>query len=127
MTDEAAVRAVIDGIYAAWGRNDADEFVSAYAEDATATLPGSFLDGREAVRATMEALFAGDGKGTKGVAEIRRVRFPREHTAVVNTTSATIPAGAAEPPATGWAFDTWALSERDGHWLVDAYHSSPGA
>lgn len=33
------MRAVIDGVYAAWADNDADEFVAGYAEAATATLP----------------------------------------------------------------------------------------
>jgi uncharacterized protein (TIGR02246 family) len=54
------VRAVLDQVYSAWAANDADAFVAPYADTATAVLPSAFLADREAIRATMASLFAGD-------------------------------------------------------------------
>jgi uncharacterized protein (TIGR02246 family) len=72
--DESTVRAVLDEVYAAWAANDADAFVAGYAEDATAVLPGSHLPNREAIRATMAAVFAGILAGqTEPAAETRSV------------------------------------------------------
>ncbi|RSM53536.1 DUF4440 domain-containing protein [Amycolatopsis sp. WAC 01376] len=125
--DESAVRAVLDGIYAAWAGNDADAFVAAYADDATATMPGGFLGSKQAIHTTMAAGFAGPLKGSRGVVDVRNVRFVGSDTAVVNATSATVMAGDAEPPAGQWAMDTWTLSRADGPWRVDAYHTCPTA
>ena len=62
MTDNApagadrSVREVLAEVYAAWAANDADAFVQPYTDTATAILPGSYLRGRQAIRATMAAL-----------------------------------------------------------------------
>jgi uncharacterized protein (TIGR02246 family) len=62
MTDNAparadrAVRGVLAEVYAAWAANEADAFVQPYTDTATAILPGSYLRGRQAIRATMAAL-----------------------------------------------------------------------
>jgi uncharacterized protein (TIGR02246 family) len=58
-TDERAVRAVIQSVYDAWAKNDADAFVAQHSPGATATLPGSFLGDREAIRSVMKDVFAG--------------------------------------------------------------------
>ncbi len=42
-TDESAVRAVLDAVYAAWADNDADAFVAPYAVDATAVHSGTVM------------------------------------------------------------------------------------
>lgn len=125
--DEGAVRAVLDGVYAAWAGNDADGFVEAYADDATATMPGGFLGDRQAIHATMAAGFAGPLKGSRGLVNVRNIRFVGSDMAVVNATSATVLAGDAEPPAEQWAMDTWTLSRAGGTWRVDAYHTCPTA
>ena len=122
---EQAARTVLDGVYAGWQHNDADEFVTWYAQDATATLPGSFLGDREAIRATMAEVFAGLFKGSRGVYEIQGVRQVGTDVLVVNTTSAVLAAGESAPAEVSRARDTWTLSRRDGSWLVDAYQSSP--
>jgi uncharacterized protein (TIGR02246 family) len=68
---DRAVCVVLDEVYAAWAESDADAFAAPYAETATAVLPGLHLPDREAIRATMAALFAGELKGSKGVHEVR--------------------------------------------------------
>ena len=55
MTDDAdcQVREVLEEVYAAWDANDAEAFARPYAESATATLPGIYLSGRQAIHGTM--------------------------------------------------------------------------
>lgn len=125
MTSDDAVRAVIDRVYAAWADQDADAFVDSYAADATATLAGSYLADREAIRTTMAAAFAGPLKGSRGVARVRDVRLLGTDAAVVTSTSAIVFAGEDEPAKPTEALDTWTLSRQDGSWFVAAYHSSP--
>jgi uncharacterized protein (TIGR02246 family) len=128
MTDTTPLLTVIEDVYTAWAANDAEAFVSHYAEEATATLPGTLLDGREAIRASMAASFAGELKGTKGVFRLHSARQLADgKAAVVNTTSNLVPAGGTNPIPGGWARDTWTLSLHDGAWCVDAYHSAPVA
>ena len=78
MTDDAdrQVREVLREVYAAWEANDADAFARLYAEPATATLPGIYLSGRQAIRDTMAMLFAGELKGSRAIYEVRVLAVP---------------------------------------------------
>ncbi|GAA4979605.1 SgcJ/EcaC family oxidoreductase [Yinghuangia aomiensis] len=125
-TPERQVRAVIDTVYAAWAANDADAFVTVYTPDATATLPGSFRNGREQIRAAMAAGFAGPLKGSTVRDEIGSVRFlgGRGDAAVVVGRSCVVFAGETDVPDDRWVLVTWALERADdGTWLVAAYHN----
>ncbi|WP_086827824.1 SgcJ/EcaC family oxidoreductase [Streptomyces sp. NRRL B-24572] len=123
---EQQVRSVIDAVYEAWTANDADAFVTHYAPDATAALPGSFRDGRERIRAAMAAGFEGPLKGSTIRDEIHSVRFLGESrdAAVVVARSTVVLAGETDVPEDRWVRVTWAL-ERTGAdgWLVVAYHN----
>jgi uncharacterized protein (TIGR02246 family) len=118
---EAAVRAVIDGVYAAWTANDPDAFVADYADDAIASLPGTYLDGREAVRETMTAMFAGSLRGSRALHEVRAVRILGD-TAIVHSRGTVVLAGRTDPEP--WALETWVLV-RTTSWRVRAYHNCP--
>ncbi|HEY0451828.1 SgcJ/EcaC family oxidoreductase [Actinophytocola sp.] len=120
--DDSAVRAVLDGVYAAWAAGDADGFVAGYAEDATAVLPGTFLQGKAAVRATMAAMFAGPLKGSRALHEVRSIRF-LDGVAVVVSRGAVLAAGQTAPDE--WAIETWVLARHGGGWLVTAFHNCP--
>ena len=112
---EATIRRVLD----AWAANDADAFVSPYTEDATATLPGTYLADRAMIRRTMQAAFAGPLNGTSCDNETVQVRVLGAHAAIVNSRSRVVPG----PP--DWSRETWTLVRRDGAWLVAAYQASP--
>ncbi len=120
---DSAVRAVLDRVYAAWAKNDADAFVASYAADATALLPGSYLQDKQAIRATMAVAFAGPLKGSQGVHKIQSIRFPSAGTAIVISKGAVVLAGEAEPRAENRALETWVLSRQDGTWRVQAFHN----
>lgn len=123
--ESAAVTAVIDGVHAAWVAHDADAFVESYEPDATATLPGSHLPDREAIRAAMTQVFAGPLKGSRGFSDVEQVRFLTDDVAVVHSIGAIAPAGYSEPvPATAYR-ETWVLARREDGWRVAAYQTSP--
>jgi len=127
MTDDAdhAVREVLKEVYAAWEANDADAFAKPYAEPATATLPGVYLPGRQAIRDAMATLFAGDLKGSRAIHEVREIRFVTGDVAIVTSKGAVLLAGQAEPEAASRALETWVLSRQDGTWRVQAFHNGP--
>jgi uncharacterized protein (TIGR02246 family) len=122
---DRAVRAVLDEVYTAWADNDADAFVAPYAESATAVLPGSYLPDKEAIRATMATLFAGELTGSKGIHEVQSVRFIGGEVAIVISKGALQLAGQTEPDAANRALETWVLSNEGGAWRVHAFHSCP--
>ncbi len=123
--EDRAVRAVLDGVYTAWAENDADAFVASYAADATALLPGSYLQNKDAIRAAMAAGFAGPLEGSRAVHEIQSIRFPGAGTAIVISKGAIVLAGETEPRNENRALETWVLSRQDGTWRVKAFHNCP--
>ena len=123
--DEAAIRGVLEGVYKAWDAGDAEAFVADYREDATAILPGSYRRSREEVRENMAAGFTSYLKGSTTNDRLDSIRFLGETAAVVvSRTSLTFP-GETEAPAERTVYATWVLEQRDGAWLVVAYHNSP--
>ena len=123
--NDSAVRAVLDGVYAAWADNDADAFVAPYAERATAVLPGSYLRNKEAIRATMASVFAGPLKGSRAIHDVQSIRFVGADAAIVISKGAVLLAGQTEPAAESRALETWVLSKQDGNWRVEAFHNCP--
>lgn len=123
--DEAAIQAVLDNAYKAWEANDADAFVSDYTEDATAVMPGSFRDSREAVRQSMAEAFQGPLKGSSTYNKLLSVRPLGNDAAVVISESGILFPGETELPEERKVNATWALEKRDGRWLIASYHNSP--
>lgn len=125
VTDEHAIRAVLDGVYQAWDAGDADAFVAEYTEDATAILPGSFRRSREEVRTNMAVGFASYLQGSTTTNEIHSIRFLGTDAAVVVSETGILFPGETAVPADLVANATWVLEKRDEKWLVAAYHNSP--
>ncbi|HEV8561820.1 MAG TPA: SgcJ/EcaC family oxidoreductase [Actinophytocola sp.] len=125
--EEARVRGVLDGTYAAWAANDADAFATYYTEDASIVLavPPTFNQGRETIRAHMAAAFAGPLKGSRPVDTPQTVRLLGEDTAIVVSEGGILLPGESELPAERKRRATWVLSKTSGDWLVAAYHNSP--
>ena len=121
--EEAAARAVVDNVYAAWTANDADAFVADYADDTIATMPGAYLVGRDAVHRTMSGMFAGPFRGCRAHHEVRDVRVLGD-TAIVTSRGTVAPAGHDGPAS--WDQETWVLSRHGSGWQVRAYHNCPG-
>ena len=122
---DTAIHTVFDEVSSAWEDGDTDAFVAWYADDATAILPGFYLPGKDAIRTSMAAAFAGPLKGSRRIHEVRSIRHLGDGTAIAITDSTTIfPAGAvAAAPRRERA--TWVLSSHGGRWLIEAYHGCP--
>src|SRR3954451_11134375 len=73
--DEAAIASVLADSYKAWEAGDADAMVANYTADATAILPGSLRDSREAIRSNMALGFAGPLKGSSTYNKQLSIRF----------------------------------------------------
>jgi uncharacterized protein (TIGR02246 family) len=124
-TDRRAVLAVIKAVYAAWEENDADEFVAVYLDDATVVQPGVFKKNRQEIRTTMAAGFGGPLKGSRVIDTPQDVRFVNDETAIVVSEGGILFPGETTCPSDRLVRATWVVTQRDGHWLVAAYHNSP--
>jgi uncharacterized protein (TIGR02246 family) len=121
--DVSAVRAVLDEVYAAWANNDPDAFVAPYAPDATAVHTGVCMPNRDAIRATLAAVFAGELKGSKAVHEVQSIRFVGADTAIVLSKGAIVFPGQTEPAPESRTLDGWVLCKHDVVWRVEAFHN----
>ncbi|MFE1165794.1 SgcJ/EcaC family oxidoreductase [Nocardiopsis sp. NPDC058789] len=121
--EEAAVRAVVKEVEAAWAENDADAFAALFDEDAT-LIGDAYMRGREGVRGFMAQGFEGPYKGTGVVVEPLEVRFVREGVALVFTRGRVeIPGVPADTDDLAF-FATCVMVRRDGGWLIAAYQNS---
>ena len=123
--NDSAVRAVLDAVYAAWEANDADAFVAPYTPDAMAVHSGNVMPDREAIRATIAAMFAGDLKGSRGIHAVQSVRFVGADTALVFSTGAIQFPGQDAPAPETRTLDGWVLVRHDGAWRVEAFNNTP--
>lgn len=124
--DEAAIQAVLTDSYAAWAAGDAAAMTANYTADATAILPGSLRDGRDAIRQSMAAGFDGPLKGSSTYNKQRSIRFLGKDAAIVVSESAILFGGESGVPDEGRKVNaTWVLEKSDGRWRIAAYHNSP--
>lgn len=123
--DEAAIRTVMEASYRAWAAGDADGMVAAYADDASAIMPGALRPSREVIRESMAAAFAGPLGGTSTYNRQLSVRFLGADVAIVLSESGILFPGQDEVPVEGRVNCTWVLEKQDGRWLIAAYHNSP--
>lgn len=123
--DVAAIDAVLTETYQGWAANDADAFVQHYTEDATAILPGSLRAGREAIRSSMVAGFAGPLHGTTTYDKRLSIRFAGPDAAIATSEAGILFPGETSVPEDRRINATWVFERRDGRWLIAAYHNSP--
>jgi uncharacterized protein (TIGR02246 family) len=88
-------------------------------------LPGTYLQNKNAIRATMADVFAGPLKGSKGIHDVQSIRFIGAGAAIVISKGAILMEGATEPAAETRSLESWVLSEQDGTWRVEAFHNCP--
>jgi uncharacterized protein (TIGR02246 family) len=123
--DEAAIQSVLVDSYKAWEAGDAGGMVAGYTADATAILPGSLRDSRDAIRESMALAFAGPLKDTSTYNKRLSLRFVGRDAAIVVSESGILFPGQTEVPDAAKVNATWVFEKRDGQWLIAAYHNSP--
>ena len=101
------VRDLFDRMYGAWG--DADAFAALYREDATVVMPGVFRQGREAVRDSMAAAWAGPLRGSRAIDEPLDVRVLGDTAVVVSRAGILMPGQNELTPGTE-VLATWVLT-----------------
>jgi uncharacterized protein (TIGR02246 family) len=119
----AAVKAVLDGLVAAWGRNDAEAYGALFTEDASyLTFVGTVYRGRRDIVESHRALFAKFLKGTKLADEILDIRFYGPDVAVVNGRGDTYK---GKRPHKLSKVQTYTLvRDADGQWRVAAFQNT---
>jgi uncharacterized protein (TIGR02246 family) len=126
-TDRQAILGVLARLYQAWEAGDAEVFVADYTDDASVVQPGVYKKGREEVRTTMAAAFAGPLSGSRAIDRPADVRFLTDDTAVVISEGGIIFAGQDAVASDGLVRATWVLVRRDGGWRIASYHNSPAS
>jgi uncharacterized protein (TIGR02246 family) len=124
-TGRAAVRTVLQRIYAAWAANDADAFAALYLDDASVVMPGVVHHSRDALRAAMAAGFTGPLQGSRGIDDTGSVRLVGPDTAIVVSTAGILMAGEDVLPREREVHATWVLVRRDDGWRIAAYANAP--
>ena len=125
--DRQAVLDVLKRGYKAWEANDAEAFVADYLDDASVVQPGIYKKGREEIRTTMAAGFAGPLRGSRAFDHPQDVRFLTDDAAVVVSEGGIIFPGQDAVPSEGLVRATWVLVKRNGSWCIAGYHNSPAS
>lgn len=123
--DDTAIHAVLDQVYAAFAANDADAYVTAYADTVSAVMPGTYLPDRTALHTAMRHLFAGPLAGARGTYDIQSIRYLGTEVAVVISRGIVLLANQTEPTEAEPWMDTWVLSRNGDSWQVASFHSCP--
>jgi uncharacterized protein (TIGR02246 family) len=123
--DQQAVSDVLNRLYEAWEANDPEEFVAYYLDDASVVQPGIYKKGREEIRTTMAAGFAGPLQGSRVITHPQDIRFLTDETAIVISEDGILFPGQDVVPSEALVRATWVLAKRNGGWFVAAYQNSP--
>jgi uncharacterized protein (TIGR02246 family) len=125
--DRQAVSDVLERLYEAWEANDAGALVADYLDDASVVQPGIYKRGREEIRTTMAAGFAGPLQGSRVINHPQDIRFLADETAIVVSEDGILFPGQDVVPSAALVRATWVLAKREGSWYVAAYHNSPAS
>ena len=120
---DAAVRALVDDLLAAWGRGDGHAYGALFTDDADyVAFDGSRTVGREAIASSHQRLFDTWLKGTRLVGQVEGVRFLAPDVALVLATGATLMPGKNRPVRP--SIQTLVAVKRDGDWRFAAFHNT---
>ncbi|WP_194819971.1 SgcJ/EcaC family oxidoreductase [Nocardia sp. XZ_19_385] len=119
----AEVRAVLNGLIAAWDRNDAEAYGALFTEDASyVSFVGTVYQGRRDIVQSHRALFAKFLEGSKLADEVLDIRFYGTDVAVVNGRGDTYK---GKRPQKLSKVQTYLLvRDAGGRWLVAAFQNT---
>lgn len=136
MSDESAIRGLLDLLVEAWNAGDADAYAKLFTEDADyITFFGQNLPGREAIEEAHRALFEGPLKGSRltGLSEreVGKIRFLRPDVAHIRAGGGSSVSG-GEPEPDRESTVTFVAVRDDGAWRFTAFQNTrrnamPGA
>lgn len=124
-SDQVAVAALTQRVVAAWAYNDADSFAGVFVDDGTMTLPGIFLQGREAIRKYLVEAFAGPYKGTQVTGRPLDIKFFGPDSGILISLGGVLGPGQTEVSDEQAIRAAWVVVKRDGQWQLAAYMNTP--
>ena len=119
--DQVTIRSLESAYDRAWNAGDIESMLRLFAEDVVVVDPsGGLTVGREGMRRSLEALFAGRGRGSRHRSELTGVRFVADGVALVDGEAVIHGFGTdgdemAKPLRHNF---TDVLVKRDGTWLI---------
>ena len=130
ITDEAAIRDLLDGLIEAWRRGDAKAFGARYQADGTFTnVFGDFYVGRDDFDRRHDDVFRGIFRGSNLAMAIRKLRFLRPDVAAVDVATTVTGVKVRPPgvePGPGGALHSsllMVLVKERGRWEIAVYHN----
>ncbi|HYZ77481.1 MAG TPA: SgcJ/EcaC family oxidoreductase [Gaiellaceae bacterium] len=125
MTDEAAVQQLYEELIAGWNDRRGEAFAAPFAPDGVVVgFDGSEHQGREAIAAEMERIFA-DHETAPYVKQVRSVRLLSPDAAVLRAVVGMIPPGGSDIEPARNAHQTLVAAKQDGEWRIVLFQNTP--
>jgi uncharacterized protein (TIGR02246 family) len=122
--DEAAIRAIIANLNAAWTKGDAKLWGEQFAEDADFTAwMGAYVKGREVITSEHGRIFQTIYKGTKLRLNVRSIRFLRNDVAAVLAEGSVVKRE-EEFPSTPQVVPAIILTKERGQWQIVVFQNT---
>ena len=125
MTDEAAVTRLYEELIAGWNDRDGAAFAAGFAPDgAVIGFDGSELEGRDAIAAEMQRIFA-DHETAPYVTKVKSVRLLSSEAAVLRAVAGMIPPGQSDLEPARNAHQTLVAAKQGGEWRIVLFQNTP--
>lgn len=123
--DEAAIRAIIRGVEAAWNAHDGKAFAAPFAADADYVIVnGGYIKGRDAIEQGHTQIFSTIYKESRNAATIKGVRFLRPDVAVAHI-EWNLEFKAGGETRKGHGMNTMVFTKDNGKWSIAAFQNTP--
>jgi uncharacterized protein (TIGR02246 family) len=123
--EEAAVRSLVTQGSDAWNRGDAAGLAALWAENGELVAgDGVYCNGRPEIAKYFTRLLTGSWKGSRFVASVTSVRFPRPDVALMHLDSGFVLAGETEPAPDRRAVQSLVAVRNGSTWRLALYHST---
>ena len=124
MSDDA-VRRLYEELIAGWNERRGEAFATGFAPDgAVVGFDGSELEGRDAIAAEMERIFA-DHATAPYVTRVRSIRLLSQEAAVLRAVVGMIPPGQSDLEPARNAHQTLVAAKQDGEWRIVLFQNTP--
>lgn len=121
--DEAAIRAIVQGVQDAWNAHDGRAFAAGFAADADyVVVNGMYVKGRDAIEQGHTQILTTVYRESRNVATVKGVRFIRPDVAVAHVEwNLEVSPGGEKARA----LCTMVLTKDGGKWSIAAFHNTP--
>jgi uncharacterized protein (TIGR02246 family) len=122
--DEREIRALVDGMFDAWGRGDAAAYHADFTDDADYVSFDGSRRGKADSISSHANLFPTVLYGSRLVGEVESVRFLTPDVAVVHLLGSIVEGWRQQPLRRRLSRQTMVVVRRDGQWQITAFHNT---